>query len=273
MDQTLEIIVLLVLSAISIIFVYFTSKSTMDTCKARIDKAVKNATQEASKQNDGHVLYGAWMERSYVGATVFGSAFFCLMSFFLYFADPPYFTGVDRFLQTAIAIPIFGIGLVSIYNIALRLYHTSLFIVSEDGIDHRKFNDSGQRSVQFIKWNEVVKVSVGSSRQSADHVQVTIESEHGDINPWAWWSNFEFLAEKMLRLSPNAHFGWNAKSVLEWKAEKVKSHPTTIPVYPASNNEGVRPRKSLRWLLRLLRRRAITIGCLVFLAIMLLMAH
>lgn len=156
------------------------------------------------------------------------SLFSCLIAI-LGLIFPPIGTTEDvDFVVGLYTIPIFGLMLPLIFNLAQRLYDTKLVIVSEEGIDYRKFNDAGQRSLISTKWSEVVKVTIGSSRQSPDHVHVTIETNQGKIRLWAWWTNFEYLAEKVLRHSPSAWIDTHAKEVLKWKASKIEENVSVM---------------------------------------------
>ena len=99
-----------------------------------------------------------------------------------FFLAPLYGVSEDGpFLVGFAGILILGLGFPLLFNFTQRLNSTSIVIVSEGGIDHRKFNDSIEWSVLFVPWDKVDRVTVGYSKQSLDHVQVQFYSNRGVI--------------------------------------------------------------------------------------------
>ncbi len=270
MDPIISLFILLLVSAFSVVLVYLVSRSTILKCKDRIARAVEYASHEASTQTDRHIIFEDYPVRGYLIGIVGMSTITCAFVVAFFFDSTVSDMGDTALVNSIIELLILGVALWLLYDLAQKAYNTSLVIVSEEGIDRRKFDDSTQRSVLFIRWNEVTRVNVGSSRQAADHVQVVIESRQGDVRLWAWWTNFEFLSEKILRLSPGAHISASANKVLAWKAEKVQSHPTTLPVSQATINDDVKPKSSLT---RMLRKNAFIIGLIVVMAVLLLISY
>ena len=212
MDDLMVALIFVILSTFSVIISYLISKSTIHTVRSRIAKAVHDANAEVSSRTDIHVIFEDYPARLYTISLVLLSLTCCCISSAVILDRPWYASGEDGiFLFGASGILVFGLGLVILYNLAQRYYSTTLVIVSEEGIDLRKFNESGQKSVMFIRWGEITGFRIGTSRQSANHVQVNIKSDHGKITLWAWWTNYQFLEEKMQRLNFDAYYKYRKR--------------------------------------------------------------
>ncbi len=224
---------------------FFTSKSAINTRKAWIAKAVEETTTEASAQKDRHIVYEDYPVRNYVIGLTGCSAIACLV-IVVFFTNnnviQMYRLG-DLAPDFAIAgIIILAVLIPLLYNYLQRLAN-SMFIVSEEGIDERRLGDSGQRSIRLIQWNEVSKVWTGQSRQGYRNVQVGIKSNHGEIAIWPYWINFQYLAEKMLRLASKAEMSQHAIDILKWKASEVDKSVPKSSISQSRKNVNVSPNK------------------------------
>lgn len=83
--------------------------------------------------------------------------------------------------------------------------------------------------------------SVLAELLTLDHVQVQFYSDRGVITMWAWWANFEFVADKTLRLAKNASMDGHAMTLFKNKAEEVRKMAPPHP--PVDENTKVQEPK------------------------------
>jgi hypothetical protein len=227
MDISLGIVIILVLSPASFIFTYFLAKLTINKCKARIAKAVKEACQESSPYHDRQILFEDYPVWKYLLTYILWPGFICSFAILTIFTAPDGNSVDGAFQISLFLIIVLEVGLQILTNYAQRIYDTSLIIVSEEGIDRRKFNDLGQRSMLFLHWNEVKRVTITNASILAG--RVTIKGERDKIHLSIDWTNFEYLAEKMLRLTHSVQIDRIAKNKLEESAKWTQeaSHSPT----------------------------------------------
>jgi hypothetical protein len=223
MDADTSIILLIALSVISIVLVYTVSRHTLLKRRARAIKSVEDLSVEPTDQHDLHIVW----ENYIMGFDLAGATGISIMtcSFIVgFFADP---AETDRG-QMALLLAIAGIALIGtifpILSIVLqRVSRASLLTVSEEGIDQMSYGSGIFRSETFMRWDQVAYVCLADELFNGSNVQLIVESDAERIVLRTSWNNFEYMAEKLLRLTPEGSIKRDAKDLLTLRAKNVKA--------------------------------------------------